>query len=131
MAVLTRDHMQISITTSPDGSVSYVRIRGDVDLSDVRVLGLAAQRLIVANAGLVYVDLGGVTFIGSTLIAFLVHITNSGRVRRPLVLCRPTPMARRVIALTDLEKLVTLRSDLPSWPDNADVPDGDALIGAR
>jgi anti-anti-sigma factor len=131
MAVLTRDHMQISITTSPDGSVSYVRIRGDVDLSDVRVLGLAAQRLIVANAGLVYVDLGGVTFIGSTLIAFLVHITNSGRVRRPLVLCRPTPMARRVIALTDLEKLVTLRSDLPSWPENADVPDGDALIGAR
>jgi anti-anti-sigma factor len=117
MAVLTRDQMQISITASPDGSVDYVRIRGDVDLSDARELGVAAQRLIVANAGLVYVDLGGVTFMGSTLVGFLVHITNSGRVRRPLVLCRPTPMARRVIDLTDLGKLATLRSDLPSWPD--------------
>jgi anti-anti-sigma factor len=130
MAVLTRDHMQISITASPDGSVDYVRIRGDVDLSDVRKLGLAAQRLIVANAGLVYVDLGGVTFIGSTLIGFLVHITDSGRVRRPLVLCRATPMARRVIALTDLGKLATLRPDLPSWPDSADVPDGDASVSS-
>ena len=79
MAVLTRDQMQISITASPDGSVDYVRICGDVDLSDARELGLAAQRLIVANAGLVYVDLGGVTFMGSTLVGFLVHITNSGR----------------------------------------------------
>jgi anti-anti-sigma factor len=131
MAVLTRDQMQISITASPDGSVDYVRIRGDVDLSDVRELGLAAQRLIIGNAGLVYVDLGGITFMGSTLIGFLVHIADSGRVRRPLVLCRPTPMARRVIGLTDLDKLATLRSDLPSWPDDADVPDGDALAGAR
>jgi anti-anti-sigma factor len=117
MAVLTRDQMQISIKASPDGSVDYVRIRGDVDLSDARELGLAAQRLIVANAGLVYVDLGGVTFMGSTLVGFLVHIADSGRVRRPLVLCRPTPMARRVIDLTDLDELATLRSDLPPWPD--------------
>jgi anti-anti-sigma factor len=117
MAVLTRDQMQISITASPDGSVDFVRIRGEVDLSDARELGLAAQRLIAANAGLVYVDLGGITFMGSTMIGFLVHIANSGRVRRQLILCRPTPMARRVIGLTDLDKLATLRADLPLWPD--------------
>ena len=120
MAVLTRDQMQISITASPDGSVDFVRIRGEVDLSDARELGLAAQRLIAANAGLVYVDLGGITFMGSTMIGFLVHIANSGRVRRQLILCRPTPMARRVIGLTDLDKLATLRADLPLWPDDED-----------
>lgn len=120
MAVLTRDQMQISITASPDGSVDFVRIRGEVDLSDARQLGLAAQRLIAANAGLVYVDLGGITFMGSTMIGFLVHIANSGRVRRQLILCRPTPMARRVIGLTDLDKLATLRADLPLWPDDED-----------
>jgi anti-anti-sigma factor len=120
MAVLTRDQMQLSITASPDGSVDFVRIRGEVDLSDARQLGLAAQRLIAANAGLVYVDLGGITFMGSTLIGFLVHIANSGRVRRELILCRPTPMARRVIGLTDLDKLATLRADLPQWPDDED-----------
>lgn len=118
MAVLTRDQMQISITASPDGSGDFVRIRGEVDLSDARELGLAAQRLIAANAGLVYVDLGGITFMGSTMIGFLVHIANSGRVRRQLILCRPTPMARRVIGLTDLATLATLRADLPSWPDD-------------
>jgi anti-anti-sigma factor len=107
--------------------VDYVRICGDIDLSDSRKLGLAAQRLIVGNAGLVYVDLGGVTFMGSTMIGFLVRITDSGRVRRQLVLCRPTPMGRRVIALTELDKLATIRPDLPSWPDNADVPHGGAL----
>jgi anti-anti-sigma factor len=120
MAVLTRDQMQISITASPDGSVDFVRIRGEVDLSDARELGLAAQRLIAADAGLVYVDLGGITFMGSTMIGFLVHIANSGRVRRQLILCRPTPMARRVIGLTDLDKLATLRADLPLWPDDED-----------
>lgn len=120
MAVLTRDQMQISITASPDGSVDFVRIRGEVDLSDARELGLTAQRLIAANAGLVYVDLGGITFMGSTLIGFLVHIADSGRVRRQLILCRPTPMARRVIGLTDLDKLATLRADLPLWPDDED-----------
>jgi anti-anti-sigma factor len=118
MAVLTRDQMQISITASPDGSGDFVRIRGEVDLSDARELGLAAQRLIAANAGLVYVDLGGITFMGSTMIGFLVHIADSGRVRRQLILCRPTPMARRVIGLTDLATLATLRADLPSWPDD-------------
>jgi anti-anti-sigma factor len=120
MAVLTRDQMQISITASPDGSVDFVRIRGEVDLSDARELGLAAQRLIAADAGLVYVDLGGITFMGSTMIGFLVHIANSGRVRRQLILCRPTPMARRVIGLTDLDRLATLRADLPLWPDDED-----------
>jgi anti-anti-sigma factor len=120
MAVLTRDQMQISITASPDGSVDFVRIRGEVDLSDARELGLAAQRLIAANAGLVYVDLGGITFMGSTMIGFLVHIADSGRVRRQLILCRPTPMARRVIGVTDLDKLATLRADLPLWPDDED-----------
>ncbi len=120
MAVLTRDQMQISITASPDGSVDFVRIRGEVDLSDARELGLTAQRLIAANAGLVYVDLGGITFMGSTLIGFLVHIADSGRVRRQLILCRPTPMARRVIGLTDLDKLATLRADLPPWPADED-----------
>jgi anti-anti-sigma factor len=100
MAVLTQDQMRLSITASVDGAVDFVRISGDVDMSDARALGLAAQRLIVANASLVYVDLGGITFMGSTLAGFLVHIANSGRVRRPLVLCRPTPMASRVIQMT-------------------------------
>jgi WhiB family transcriptional regulator, redox-sensing transcriptional regulator len=125
MAVLTQDQMSLSITASSDGSVDYVRIVGDVDLSDSPGLGLAAQRLITANAGLVYVDLAGITFMGSTLAGFLIHITNSGRARRNLVLCRPTPMALRVIQMTGLDKLARVRSDLPWWPPHAAGEDED------
>jgi anti-anti-sigma factor len=131
MADLTQAHMRLTITASPDGCADYVRIRGDVDLSDSRGLGLAAQRLIAANADLIYVDLGGVTFMGSTLAGFLVHVVNSGRKRRPLILCRPTPMARRVIQMTGLDKRANVRSNLPSWPDDAGVEDVDAPAGAR
>jgi WhiB family transcriptional regulator, redox-sensing transcriptional regulator len=127
MAVLMQDQMSLSITASPDGCADYVRIRGDVDLSDSRALGLAAQRLVAANADLVYVDLGGITFMGSTLAGFLIHIVNSGRVPRPMVLCRPTPMALRVLQMTGLDKLARVRADLPLWPDDASVEDKDAL----
>jgi WhiB family transcriptional regulator, redox-sensing transcriptional regulator len=130
MAVLTQDQMRLTITASPDKCVDYVRIRGDVDMSDSRGLSLAAQRLIAANAGLVYVDLGGITFMGSTLASFLVHVANSGRARRNLVLCRPTPMALRVIQLTGLDKLARVRPDLPVGPADDGGAHGDALDGA-
>jgi anti-anti-sigma factor len=123
MTIHTQAQMRLSITRSADNSADYVQILGDVDLSDSRALGLAARQLIDANAAVVYVDLAGTTFMGSTLVAFLVHVGNNGRARRPLVLCRPTAMARRVIEMTGLDELATVQSDLPPlWPDTLDEP---------
>jgi anti-anti-sigma factor len=123
MTIHTQAQMRLSITRSADNSADYVEILGDVDLSDSRALGLAARQLIDANADTIYVDLAGTTFMGSTLVAFLVHVGNNGRARRPLVLCRPTAMARRVIEMTGLDELATVRSDLPPlWPENLDDP---------
>ena len=114
MTVHTQDQMSLSITRSPDGSIDFVQIVGDVDLSDSAALGLAARQLIDADASIVYVDLGGTTFMGSTLVAFLVHVGNNDRDRpgRTLVLCRPTPMALRVIQMTGLDKVATVQPDL-------------------
>jgi anti-anti-sigma factor len=122
MTIHSQDHMSLSIKRPPDSSVDCVQIVGDVDLSDSRALGLAARALIEADASIIYVDLGGTTFMGSTLVAFLVHVGNAnGRARRPLVLCRPTPMARRVIHVTGLDQLASVRPDLPPlWPDFTD-----------
>ena len=83
MTIHTQAQMRLSITRSADNSADYVQILGDVDLSDSRALGLAARQLIDANAAIVYVDLAGTTFMGSTLVAFLVHVGNNGRARRP------------------------------------------------
>jgi anti-anti-sigma factor len=123
MTIQMHDHMSLSISRPPDSTVDCVRIIGEVDLSNSRALGLAARALIEADASIIYIDLGGITFMGSTLVAFLVHIGNAnGHARRPLVLCRPTPMARKVIHMSGLDGLVTIRPDLPGlWSDAARV----------
>jgi anti-anti-sigma factor len=117
------DHMKLSITRSPDSTVDFVQIRGDVDLSNSGELGLAASQLIGDEASIIYVDLGGVTFIGSTLVTFLAHACRSSGNRRPIVVCRPTPMALRVIRMTGLDEFASVRPDLPPlWPHYGSDP---------
>ncbi|MGZ4665411.1 MAG: STAS domain-containing protein [Frankiaceae bacterium] len=107
-----------------DSSVDYVQIRGDVDQTEFPELDVAAQQLIAADASTIYVDLGGVTFMGSTMVTFLVRISNAkGFTRRPLVLCRPTPMARKVLQMTGLDQHASTRPDLPPlWPRRTSPP---------
>jgi anti-anti-sigma factor len=123
MAIYSQAQMRLSITRSTDNSADFVQIVGDVDLSDSRALGVAARQLIDAEASVIYVDLAGTTFMGSTLVAFLVHVGSNGKDGRPLVLCRPSPMAIRVIHMTGLDELATVRPDLPAlWPDMLEEP---------
>ena len=118
MTIYTQAQMSLSITRSTDNAADFVQILGDVDLSDSRALGLAARQLIDAAATVVYVDLAGTTFMGSTLIAFLVRVGEGNHSDRSLVLCRPTPAARRVMHMTHLDELAQVRPDLPSgWPE--------------
>jgi anti-anti-sigma factor len=117
MVTQAHPQMALSVTRSPESSVDYVRILGEVDLADSTQLGLAARQIIDAGAEVVYVDLGGTSFMGSTLVAFLIHIANSGARVRALILCRPSPVARRVIELTKLDARFAVRNDLPpDWP---------------
>jgi anti-anti-sigma factor len=114
MSIYARDQMRLSITRPPGSSVDCVEIQGDVDLTDCRALGLAARQLIDGDTSTIYVDLGGVTFLGSILVGFLVQVGNAvSGARRHLVLCRPTPMARKVIRLTGLELFASVRPELP------------------
>ena len=47
---------------------------------------------------------------------------------RPLVLCRPTAVARRMIRITRLDEFASVRADLPrQWPGD----DGDATTGTE
>jgi anti-anti-sigma factor len=97
--------------------VDSVQILGDVDLPNARELGGSASQLIDHEASIIYIDLGGVRFIGSTLISSLTDACNNGDTRRPMVLRRPTPMALRVIRITGLDQLASVHSELPpQWP---------------
>jgi anti-anti-sigma factor len=117
MVIHSINQMRLSITTAPDSAVDFVRILGDVDQSDSEQLGLAANQLIDASGSTVYVDLAGTTYMGSTLLGFLVHLGNGGHARRPMVLCRPSAAARRMIHITGLDEFASVRPDLPrQWP---------------
>ena len=118
MSLHTQEQMRLSITRPPGSSVVFVRIIGDVDLSDTDALDLAARRLLATPGSTTYVDLGGASLVGSTLIAFLLHLADvRGRIQRPLVLCRPSPLGRKVIRITGLDQVAEVRPDLPAdWP---------------
>lgn len=117
MTVQAQADMTLSITRSAHSPIDFVQIVGDVDLSNTLELDLAARRLIADDASIIYVDLGGVTFMGSTLVAFLAHVCNSDDARRPMVLCRPSPMALRVVGMTGLDQLASVHAELPpQWP---------------
>ena len=114
MATMSHDRMILSITRPPDGAVDYVRIVGEVDLGEREALDRAAAQLHDGASDGVCVDLGGTTFMDSTLVQFLEDL---GDGVGGLVICRPCPMASRLIHLTGLDAVASVRADLPShWP---------------
>ncbi len=123
MTVHTPTQMRLSITRSAISPADFVQILGDVDLSNTVELGRAASQLAEANASIIYVDLGGVTFMGSTLVAFLAGVCQS-EARPTVALCRPSPMALRVIRMTGLDQSVSVQKGLPPlWPYYAGDPE--------
>ena len=114
----TQEQMRLSITRPPGSTVVFVRIMGDVDMSDTVAHDLAARRLLDVPGSVTYVDLGGASLVGSTLIAFLMHLADvRGQITRPLVLCRPSSLGRKVIRITGLDQVAEVRTDLPTdWP---------------
>jgi anti-anti-sigma factor len=115
MATMSHDRMTLSITRPPDGAVDYVQIVGDVDLSETQALDRATVQLQDGGGGDICVDLGGTTFMDSTLVQFLEDLGGDGPGR--LVICRPGRMASRLIHLTGLDTVASVRADLPpDWP---------------
>ena len=116
MTAMSHDRMTLTITRPPDGAVDYVQIVGDVDISEVEALDRAAAKLQDGAGGGVCVDLDGITFMDSTLVQFLEALGDGGAGH--LVICRPGRMASRLIHLTGLDAVATVRADLPPhWPN--------------
>lgn len=114
--------MAIDVPPRAAAGVLCVRISGDVDLSNDQELALAGPRIRGPGAHTVFLDVGPVTFFGSTLVNFLVRlvITAPGG---QVVLCRPSPMARRVVSALTLPSQISTRPDLPpEWVEPPSAP---------
>jgi anti-anti-sigma factor len=114
--------MTVDVPAQSRGGVICVRMSGDVDLSSNWDLSLVTPRIRQTGAHTIFLDVGPVTFFGSTVVNFLVHLLNAGPGSR-IVVCRPSPMARRVIAALPLPAQISIRPDLPpEWVEPPITP---------
>ena len=121
METVLINHAVVTVSARPGAAVACVCLAGDVDLAAESALVDAANQLSLAAPRVVFLDLAAVTFGGSTLVTFLVRVLNTIPYGLSLVLCRPTPMVRRVISLTSLDLLATVRDDPPpQWAATTD-----------
>jgi anti-sigma B factor antagonist len=79
--------------------VPIVRITGEVDMSNVDVVGAAVDLAIANNPERIVFELGDLEFMDSSGLAMLLAITERISV---VELRRPRPLIRRVIELTGL-----------------------------
>jgi anti-sigma B factor antagonist len=87
-----------------------VRLTGEIDMVTAGELAGVLSGLLEQRCGTVEVDLSGVGFLSAAGLAVLVEHdrrlrSGSGR----LVLARPSPMCARVLAITGLDALLTIR----------------------
>jgi len=126
-------HPDFDVTCERDGLDVVVRVAGDVDLWTSPVLwGAIEQALEASPSGPIVVDLEHLRFIDASGLAVLVR-ANTAAVRdggRLLVL-RSTPgFARRLLALTALDRLLVLDAgEGRTAASSIDARDDDIVIG--
>lgn len=101
------------------GGTRLVRVSGEIDLSNARTLLGAIGDAVPGTAGVVAVDLGGVTYLDSSGIAMLFRLAERLVDRRQelrLVVPADAPV-RRVLELTNLPALIHVQDALDELPD--------------
>jgi anti-anti-sigma factor len=98
-----------------------VHISGDVDMASETDLAQVMTHLNIGQRRTIYIDLADVTFAGTTLLTVIARVYAIGGEQTTLVLCRPSPATRRLIDLTGLDAIATIRDDLPGDRDRVDT----------
>jgi anti-anti-sigma factor len=115
-----------TIETHRDGDQCFLRIRGEVDMSNVTDLASAIEEALPNDAPFVVVDLTETTYLDSAGVQLLFRVAGRLRSRRhqvAIVAPRDGPV-RAVLDLVGLAALVTLferSEDVPAtlgddWP---------------
>lgn len=114
MSSADTDQATVAVIALPSQFVARVSIGGAIDMAAEAALTDAVTRLATLAPRSVVVDLAAVTFSCSTLANFVVQIRNALPEAATLTLCRPTPMTRRLLHITGIDTIATVRSGLPT-----------------
>lgn len=102
----------IIVFTEIDDTDASIGIVGDLDLRAEADLLAVLARLWAVPRGAVTVELGELGFVGAALPNFLVRLRHTLAPGATLSVRRPSPMARRVLELTDLPRIAQLSGDV-------------------
>jgi anti-anti-sigma factor len=109
----TRDvGLTITVLALADARSALICLGGEIDQAGFEQLSAAADRLATVAPASVIVDLGAVTFAGAALPNFVARMHDIVPNSAALVMCRSRPMIRRVLELTGMTEIATLREDL-------------------
>ena len=104
----------ITATIAPDFRRTDLALSGDVDMTALPLLADAVDQIGRAVPDTVVVDLAAVTFGGATLVNFLAHLHRAAPTGSALLICRPTPLIRTVLRITNMVQIATIRDDAPA-----------------
>ncbi|WCN79427.1 STAS domain-containing protein [Micromonospora sp. LH3U1] len=130
MVQLSDDHFSITVLAAPEAPTALVCLAGEIDLEASSALSDVADRLSAIAPTEVVVDVADVTFACSTLPNFLARMHLGLPNSSALVVCRPTTNVQRLLDLTDMARIATLRADLPTSGSWASL-DGTRPCGVR
>jgi anti-sigma B factor antagonist len=103
--------VQISSSRGPDGE-TVLGVTGALDIEVAARLREAGQEAVAGSGHTVVLDLSQVTFMDSTGLGALIAIRNaSGAAKDTLVLANPSEQVQRVLELTKLDTVFTVRYD--------------------
>jgi anti-anti-sigma factor len=103
----------VTVRADKTATAALVSLAGEIDMAAVGALADAADHLSSLAPAEVIVDLDEVTFACSTLSNFLERVHLALPPGTTLTLCRPTHNTRWVLQATGMEKISTLRAELP------------------
>jgi anti-anti-sigma factor len=103
----------VTVVAGPRARSAWIRLVGNVDMHGEPALAYAVECLRPSGPDAVVVDLTAVTFVCSTFVNFVADV-HAAVPDASLILHSPSPMTRRLLAVTGLDTLVTMPDDIES-----------------
>jgi anti-sigma B factor antagonist len=105
-----QEPQELYVEACPAGrGVAFIRLPGEADLYAAPMLRDALDRAIASGAGLIVIDLTGVTFIDSMMLGVLLGVTRQTRARGISTrVVADDPHVWRMFELTLLDRVLTL-----------------------
>jgi anti-anti-sigma factor len=102
----------ITVTVMPERRRTDLVLSGDIDLAARPLLCAAVDQIAAAAPHTTVIDLAAVTFGGSDLASFLARVRTAIPAGSLLVVSGPTPMTRKVLQFTGIERIAIIRDDV-------------------